>query len=53
MNHRLKEAVCGVIFAIGMQKSSISALTGASALAVLVVSLVSITPSQAFAHQRE
>jgi hypothetical protein len=37
-----------------MQKSSISALTGASALAVLVVaiSLVSITP-QAFAHQRD
>jgi hypothetical protein len=37
-----------------MQKSSISALTGASALGVLVVavSLVSITP-QAFAHQRE
>jgi hypothetical protein len=35
-----------------MEKSSISALAGTSALAVVVVSLVSMTP-QAFAHQRE
>jgi hypothetical protein len=53
MNHILKEAYFDKLLLLGMQKNSkISTLIGALALAALV-SLVSVSIPQAFAHQRQ
>jgi hypothetical protein len=52
MNHILKrDCICSNFVIFGIQKSTMSTLTGALTLAALV-SLVSVTP-QAFAHQRQ